>query len=142
VQFIFESRAFLLELADYGLHQGFWRHGILSPGIFYYGAVPPPNGLASYRSRKLTSLSADPTGVISFAGIGDSALQKCTPCLAQDNGASTLTLRGRGASGPALGSHVAVTRERVRQIEAKALRRLRHPSRSRRLRAFVDGVRD
>ena len=36
----------------------------------------------------------------------------------------------------------AVTRERIRQIEAKALRKLRHPSRSRKLRAFLDGVRD
>ena len=34
----------------------------------------------------------------------------------------------------------AVTREWIRQIEAKALRKLRHPSRSRRLRAFVDGT--
>jgi RNA polymerase primary sigma factor len=33
-----------------------------------------------------------------------------------------------------------VTRERIRQIEAKALRKLRHPSRSRKLKAFVDGV--
>jgi RNA polymerase primary sigma factor len=32
-----------------------------------------------------------------------------------------------------------VTRERIRQIEAKALRKLRHPSRSRRLRVFVEG---
>jgi RNA polymerase primary sigma factor len=31
-----------------------------------------------------------------------------------------------------------VTRERVRQIEAKALRKLRHPSRSKMLRSFVD----
>ena len=35
-----------------------------------------------------------------------------------------------------------VTRERIRQIEAKALRKLRHPSRSRKLKAFVDGVKD
>ena len=33
----------------------------------------------------------------------------------------------------------AVTRERLRQIEAKALRKLRHPSRSRKLRAFLEG---
>ena len=32
-----------------------------------------------------------------------------------------------------------VTRERIRQIEAKALRKLRHPSRSRKLRAFLEG---
>jgi RNA polymerase primary sigma factor len=30
-----------------------------------------------------------------------------------------------------------VTRERIRQIESKALRKLRHPSRSRKLRAFL-----
>jgi RNA polymerase primary sigma factor len=31
-----------------------------------------------------------------------------------------------------------VTRERIRQIEAKALRKLKHPSRSRKLRSFLD----
>jgi RNA polymerase primary sigma factor len=36
-----------------------------------------------------------------------------------------------------------VTRERIRQIEAKALRKLRHPSRSHKLRAFLEhGPRD
>ena len=37
-----------------------------------------------------------------------------------------------------LGQNFAVTRERIRQIEAKALRKLRHPSRSHRLRAFLE----
>jgi RNA polymerase primary sigma factor len=37
-----------------------------------------------------------------------------------------------------VGQNFQVTRERIRQIEAKALRKLRHPSRSRKLRAFVD----
>jgi len=37
-----------------------------------------------------------------------------------------------------VGWRFAVTRERIRQIEAKALRKLRHPSRSRRLRPFVE----
>jgi len=41
-----------------------------------------------------------------------------------------------------VGQSFAVTRERIRQIEAKALRKLRHPSRSRKLRAFMDGVKD
>jgi RNA polymerase primary sigma factor len=41
-----------------------------------------------------------------------------------------------------VGQSFAVTRERIRQIEAKALRKLRHPSRSRKLRKFMDGVRD
>jgi RNA polymerase sigma factor (sigma-70 family) len=39
-----------------------------------------------------------------------------------------------------VGQIFAVTRERIRQIEAKALRKLRHPSRSRRLRAFLADV--
>jgi RNA polymerase primary sigma factor len=39
-----------------------------------------------------------------------------------------------------VGQHFAVTRERIRQIEAKALRKLRHPSRSRKLKAFLDGA--
>jgi RNA polymerase primary sigma factor len=38
-----------------------------------------------------------------------------------------------------VGQSLAVTRERIRQIEAKALRKLRHPSRSRKLRAFLEG---
>ncbi len=41
-----------------------------------------------------------------------------------------------------VGQSFQVTRERIRQIEAKALRKLRHPSRSRKLKAFVDGVKD
>jgi len=41
-----------------------------------------------------------------------------------------------------VGQSFQVTRERIRQIEAKALRKLRHPSRSRKLRAFVEGVKE
>jgi len=37
-----------------------------------------------------------------------------------------------------VGKEFNVTRERIRQIEAKALRKLRHPSRSRRLKDFLD----
>ena len=40
-----------------------------------------------------------------------------------------------------VGQNFQVTRERIRQIEAKALRKLRHSSRSHKLRAFVDGER-
>jgi len=39
-----------------------------------------------------------------------------------------------------VGQSFAVTRERIRQIESKALRKLRHPSRSQRLRAFLEGT--
>ncbi len=37
-----------------------------------------------------------------------------------------------------VGQQFSVTRERIRQIEAKALRKLRHPSRARLLRAFLE----
>ena len=37
-----------------------------------------------------------------------------------------------------VGTEFNVTRERIRQIEAKALRKLRHPSRARHLRGFLD----
>jgi RNA polymerase primary sigma factor len=40
-----------------------------------------------------------------------------------------------------VGQSFAVTRERIRQIETKALRKLRHPSRSRKLKAFLEGSR-
>ena len=39
-----------------------------------------------------------------------------------------------------VGQSFAVTRERIRQIESKALRKLRHPSRSQRLRAFLEST--
>jgi len=37
-----------------------------------------------------------------------------------------------------VGQQFSVTRERFRQIEAKALRKLKHPSRSRKMRSFLD----
>jgi len=37
-----------------------------------------------------------------------------------------------------VGQSFAVTRERIRQIEAKALRKLRHPSRSRKLKDYLE----
>ncbi|MCD8011430.1 MAG: sigma-70 family RNA polymerase sigma factor [Lachnospiraceae bacterium] len=45
---------------------------------------------------------------------------------------------GRVCTLEEIGREEGVTRERIRQIEAKALRKLRHPSRSRRLRDFLD----
>jgi len=39
-----------------------------------------------------------------------------------------------------VGQDFEVTRERIRQIEAKALRKLRHPSRSKQLRAFIEST--
>jgi RNA polymerase primary sigma factor len=45
---------------------------------------------------------------------------------------------GRERTLEEVGLEFRVTRERVRQIEAKALRKLRHPSRSRKLRDFLE----
>ena len=39
-----------------------------------------------------------------------------------------------------VGRSFNVTRERIRQIESKALRKLRHPSRSKKLRPFLDAT--
>ena len=46
---------------------------------------------------------------------------------------------GRARTLEEVGREFHVTRERIRQIEAKALRKLRHPSRSRRLKDYLDG---
>lgn len=45
---------------------------------------------------------------------------------------------GRQRTLEEVGQLFGVTRERIRQIEAKALRKLRHPQRSRRLRDYID----
>ena len=46
---------------------------------------------------------------------------------------------GRARTLEEVGKEFNVTRERIRQIEAKALRKLRHPSRSKRLKSFIEG---
>ncbi|MBQ4473246.1 MAG: sigma-70 family RNA polymerase sigma factor, partial [Lachnospiraceae bacterium] len=45
---------------------------------------------------------------------------------------------GRARTLEEVGKEFNVTRERIRQIEAKALRKLRHPSRSRKLRDYLE----
>ena len=45
---------------------------------------------------------------------------------------------GRARTLEEVGLEFRITRERVRQIEAKALRKLRHPSRSRKLRDYLE----
>ena len=45
---------------------------------------------------------------------------------------------GRARTLEEVGKEFKVTRERIRQIEAKALRKLRHPSRSRKLKESLD----
>ena len=60
-----------------------------------------------------------------------------------DREARVLQLRfgledGRSRTLEEVGREFGVTRERIRQIEAKALRKLRHPTRSRKLKDFLD----
>jgi RNA polymerase primary sigma factor len=60
-----------------------------------------------------------------------------------DREARVLSLRfgledGRQRTLEEVGRDFGVTRERIRQIEAKALRKLRHPSRSKKLREFLE----
>ncbi|MBQ8944464.1 MAG: sigma-70 family RNA polymerase sigma factor, partial [Clostridia bacterium] len=47
-------------------------------------------------------------------------------------------LDGRSRTLEEVGKEFDVTRERIRQIEAKALRKLRHPSRSKKLKDYLD----
>ena len=51
---------------------------------------------------------------------------------------SPLAMRLRPRTLEEVGREFQVTRERIRQIEAKALRKLRHPSRSRKLKDYLD----
>ena len=60
-----------------------------------------------------------------------------------DREAKVLKLRfgledGRSRTLEEVGKEFDVTRERIRQIEAKALRKLRHPSRSKKVKDFLD----
>ena len=45
---------------------------------------------------------------------------------------------GRARTLEEVGKEFSVTRERIRQIEGKAIRKLRHPSRSRKLKGYLD----
>ena len=48
------------------------------------------------------------------------------------------TIDGHQRTLEEVGKRIGVTRERIRQIEAKALRKLRHPSRSKKLRDYLE----
>ncbi len=70
-----------------------------------------------------------------------SSLRRCLALLQREQ--KVLTLRfgledGRARTLEEVGKEFNVTRERIRQIEAKALRKLRHPSRSRKLKDYLE----
>jgi RNA polymerase primary sigma factor len=87
------------------------------------GAVSPVEAviginLSSQTQEVLESLTERETKVLKLRfGIGD----------------------GRDHTLEEVGQQFEVTRERIRQIEAKALRKLRHPTRSKKLKSFVEG---
>jgi RNA polymerase primary sigma factor len=79
------------------------------------------------------------------AAINSNLRETCTRVLASLTPREERVLRMRFGIGmntdhtlEEVGQQFSVTRERIRQIEAKALRKLKHPSRSRKLRSFLD----
>ena len=100
-----------------------------------------------YAMSVITAMTAQNT-------TGVRAVQEATPVFLKeqlDEVLDTLTEReqkvlrlrfgmndGRARTLEEVGREFDVTRERIRQIEAKALRKLRHPSRSRKLRDYLD----
>lgn len=81
----------------------------------------------------------------SDAAIQSNLRETCTRVLASLTPREERVLRMRFGIGmntdhtlEEVGQQFSVTRERIRQIEAKALRKLKHPSRSRKLRSFLD----
>jgi RNA polymerase primary sigma factor len=79
------------------------------------------------------------------AAIQSNLRETCTRVLASLTAREERVLRMRFGIGmntdhtlEEVGQQFSVTRERIRQIEAKALRKLKHPSRSRKLRSFLD----
>ena len=87
-------------------------------------AVAPADAVVASDLRR-----PDPQG----AGDAHAARGAGAPPALRDRRAADLTLEE-------VGTRFAVTRERIRQIEAKALRKLRHPIRARQLREFLRGA--
>ena len=125
-------------------------------------------GLSAEKVREIMKIAQDPVSLETPIGeeedshLGDFIPDDDTPAPAEAASAAilrevlerqlhTLTLReehviklrfglydGRSRTLEEVGKEFDITRERIRQIEAKALRKLRHPSRARHLRGFLD----
>jgi RNA polymerase primary sigma factor len=94
--------------------------------------------LGDFIEDKNTPSPADAVAALNLKEMTDSVMQTLTP-----REEKVLRMRfGIGVSSDhtleEVGQHFEVTRERIRQIEAKALRKLLHPSRSKRLKSFVE----
>jgi RNA polymerase primary sigma factor len=94
--------------------------------------------LGDFIEDKNTPSPAEAVAALNLKEMTDSVMQTLTP-----REEKVLRMRfGIGVSSDhtleEVGQHFEVTRERIRQIEAKALRKLRHPSRSKRLKSFVE----
>jgi RNA polymerase primary sigma factor len=99
-------------------------------------------------SDQVSEIVADPNAAAPFERLvkeTDTALLKEVLAGLTDREKAILAMRfglndGVEKTLEEIGKVFGVTRERIRQIEAKALRKLRHPSRSRKLKAFLDGA--
>ena len=69
---------------------------------------------------------------------GNAGVGKAIAKLFASEGAKVVISARRKEVLEEVGKEFDVTRERIRQIEAKALRKLRHPSRSKKLRDYLD----
>ena len=94
---------------------------------------------------KLLATSVDGVDMNGLRDLGDSLKEKLGEVLSTltEREEKVLRLRfgledGRSRTLEEVGKEFDVTRERIRQIEAKALRKLRHPSRSKKVKDFLD----
>ena len=96
-----------------------------------------PSWATSSKTSRCRTRSSSPRSSCCKIQIGD-ALSKLT-----ERERKIIVLRfgledGRFRTLEEVGREFGITRERIRQIEAKALRKLRHPSYSRKLRGYLD----
>ena len=105
------------------------------------GREPVPEELALRLSmplekvRKVMKIAKEPVSL--EAPVGDEEDSSLGDFIADDSALQPLDSAIHSTL-EEVGQQFNVTRERIRQIEAKALRKLKHPSRSRKLRSFLD----